>query len=78
MYLRNGKPSFMTLSRRKGRQTRPEVRLLSHKDSNKIGFVLRSFLRGTFHFRPTPQKHQHKTIPFTLRQWIWEASCLVL
>ncbi len=60
----------MTLSRRKGRQTRQEVRLGSHTDSKKIRFVLRSFRRGLFQFFRTPQKHQHKSITSKLRQWI--------
>ncbi len=68
--MKNRMPRFMTLSRRNGRKTGPEVRLLSHKDSNKIGWVLRSCRRGTFQFFRTLQKHQHKTIPSKLRQCI--------
>ncbi len=60
--MRSRMPSFMNLSRRKGRQTRPEVRLASHTDSKKVGFVLRSFRHGTFQFCRNPRKDQHKTL----------------
>ncbi len=53
--MRSRMPSLTQLSRRKGRQTRPKVRLASHTDSNKIGIILRSFRHGTFHFRRTPR-----------------------